>query len=65
MKVATCATCGSHDVRADAYVEWDVADQMWSIAQTFEKGAYCGDCDGETRIEFVELPKPVTRNSHD
>lgn len=62
MKIATCATCGSHDVRADAYAEWAVADQMWSLAQVFHKGAYCGDCDGETTIEFETLPKPITPN---
>jgi hypothetical protein len=46
-----CAHCGSGDVRADAYVEWDVEAQKWEVAQTFEKGAYCSKCDGETRIE--------------
>jgi hypothetical protein len=46
-----CSHCGSDDVRADAYAEWDVESQKWEIAQTFEKGAYCNECDGETRIE--------------
>jgi len=46
-----CSHCGSDEVRADAYAEWDVESQKWEIAQTFEKGAYCNQCDGETRIE--------------
>jgi hypothetical protein len=46
-----CAHCGSDDVRADAYAQWDVETQKWEIAQTFDKGAYCSKCDGETRIE--------------
>jgi hypothetical protein len=46
-----CAHCGSEDVVADAYAEWDVESQKWEVAQTFEKGAYCSQCDGETRIE--------------
>ena len=50
-----CAHCGSDDVRADAYAEWDVEAQKWEIAQTFEKGAYCDKCDGETRIEEEPL----------
>ena len=45
------AHCGSDDVRADAHAEWDVEAQKWEVAQTFEKGAYCNQCDGETRIE--------------
>jgi hypothetical protein len=46
-----CAHCGSEDVVADAYAEWDVESQTWEITQTFDKGGYCSQCDGETRIE--------------
>jgi hypothetical protein len=46
-----CSHCGSEDVRADAYAQWDVDSQSWEIAQVFEKGAFCSQCDGETRIE--------------
>jgi hypothetical protein len=46
-----CATCGSEDVLCDAYAEWDVVAQAWSLQNTFDKGAYCNTCDGETRIE--------------
>jgi hypothetical protein len=46
-----CAQCGSDEVRADAYAAWDVESQSWELAQTFDKGAYCDKCDGETRLE--------------
>jgi hypothetical protein len=46
-----CSQCGSEDVFADSYAQWDVESQSWEIAQTFDKGAYCNKCDGETRIE--------------
>jgi hypothetical protein len=36
---------------ADAYAEWDVESQSSELAQTFDKGAYCDKCDGETRLE--------------
>ena len=52
MKVRmVCSHCASEEVVADAYAEWDVDSQGWEIAQTFDKGAYCARCDGETRIE--------------
>jgi hypothetical protein len=49
-----CSHCDSEDVIADAYAEWDVESQVWEIVETFEKGAYCNQCEDETRI--VERP---------
>jgi hypothetical protein len=46
-----CSQCGSDEVRADAYAEWDVESQSWELAQTFDKGAHCDKCDAETRLE--------------
>ena len=54
--IAVCSHCGSHDVRADAYAEWDVQSQQWELAQTFEKGAFCGKCDGETTVAWAPIP---------
>jgi hypothetical protein len=34
-----CSDCGSDDVLADAYAEWDVVEQQWSLQNTFDKGA--------------------------
>ena len=46
-----CSICGGTNVKADAYAEWDVENQMWTLAgDPFDKGSYCDDCDGETRI---------------
>lgn len=57
-----CRECGSGDVRADAYAEWDDDAQVWQIFITFDKGAFCNACDGETRLEEKPLPAgPTTR----
>jgi hypothetical protein len=50
-----CSQCGSEEVLADAYAQWNVGSQRWDIVETFEKGAYCSKCDGATRIEEQPL----------
>ena len=50
-----CATCGSEDVLADAFAEWDFANQCWTVQSIMDKGHYCLACDGECRIEEREL----------
>lgn len=50
-----CKYCGSEQVRADAYAVWDFELQDWVVAETFDKGAYCGNCDGETKIVEKEV----------
>jgi hypothetical protein len=50
-----CGACGSSDIRADAYAVWSVAKQQWECLETFDKGSYCGVCDGEARIVQREL----------
>lgn len=51
-----CRHCRSTNVKADAYAEWNEDSQQWEVSATFDKGGYCDDCDGETRI--VEEPLP-------
>ena len=34
-----CSQCGSEEVLADAYAQWNVGSQQWEIVETFEKGA--------------------------
>ena len=46
-----CATCGSEDVLADAFAEWDALNQCWSVQCVMDKGHYCNACDAECRIE--------------
>jgi FkbM family methyltransferase len=55
--VYVCASCGSLDVRLNAYVEWNVKTQEWEIASIFDS-AICRDCGAETRIN--ETPTPDT-----
>lgn len=49
-----CATCGSENVQADAFASWNFETQSWEIAQTFDKGSYCDDCDGECHIDEID-----------
>lgn len=48
-----CRTCGSEDIQADAFAVWDVENQRWDVADVFDKGSVCNECDGECRIEWV------------
>jgi hypothetical protein len=48
-----CAECGSDDVLADAYAEWDKENQCWTVQNVMDKGHHCNACDGECRIEEV------------
>ena len=50
-----CRECGSDDVLCDAYAEWDVVEQHWSLQNTFGRGAWCNTCDGETRLNAVAI----------
>lgn len=48
-----CAKCGSEDVLADAYVEWDSEAQQWAVQNVMDKGHHCNACDEECDIEEV------------
>ena len=50
-----CSHCGSNEVLCDAYAEWNVEEQKWELQNTFDKGAYCNQCDGEARLEEKEI----------
>ena len=60
-----CRTCGSNDVLADAYAEWDRVNACWTVLNIYDKGAHCNKCDGETRLEWRRDPpdaaSPVDR----
>lgn len=52
-----CENCGSENVKADAYAEWDRDNQMWTLSgDPFDKGSYCEDCDGECSIIEKVIP---------
>lgn len=50
-----CRTCGSDEVVSDAYAAWNVDRQEWEVSATFDKGATCEKCGGETRLKWVDL----------
>lgn len=50
-----CCTCGSSSVSADAYARWNPETQDWEVSSTFDKGAACDVCGGETRIDEIPL----------
>ena len=52
-----CGTCGGNRVTRDAWAEWAVAEQQWTLGAVFDY-AYCHDCLAETRLEEVQLDEP-------
>ncbi|MHB8742802.1 MAG: hypothetical protein ACYC9L_06705 [Sulfuricaulis sp.] len=46
-----CKHCGSEQIVADANAVWNFRKQRWEVTDVFDKGHYCRQCDGETRIE--------------
>ena len=51
-----CDECGGTNVSRDAWAEWDATAQDWVLGAVFDYG-HCHDCDGESRLEEVPLPK--------
>lgn len=49
-----CGTCGSENVKRDAWAVWDEAEQKWVLGPVFDD-AFCDDCDRETEIKEVPL----------
>jgi hypothetical protein len=48
-----CATCGSDEVRADAWAEWDTEKQEWVLNNTFDY-KFCETCEGECGVDWIE-----------
>jgi len=44
-----CSNCGSADVSRDAWAQWDVESQRWTLRHVFDH-AYCHTCDQETSL---------------
>lgn len=49
-----CAACGSHNVKRDAWAEWNEETQAWELGTVFDAG-HCDDCDGAATLK--EVPK--------
>lgn len=47
-----CSTCGSADVRRDAWAEWEPEKQEWVLGAVYDDG-HCEVCAGESRLEEV------------
>lgn len=54
----TCSTCGSDDVRRDAWAEWDIDLQKWVLGTVFDAG-HCESCEGESRLVEEELEESL------
>lgn len=50
-----CSSCGSDDIKTDAYAVWDVEKQDWVLDQAFEKPCTCEKCGSECGLEWVEV----------
>ena len=48
-----CATCGSTDVRADAYAEWDTDAGQWVLHSTYDE-KHCENCEISTSLLEVD-----------
>ena len=44
-----CATCGSDQVKLDAWAAWSNETQSWELDSTMQM-AFCSDCDAETSL---------------
>jgi hypothetical protein len=53
-QIPVCSHCRSESIKADACAVWDPETQQWELSETFDKGACCQECDGETRIDWRE-----------
>jgi len=49
-----CSTCGSANVRRDAWAEWEPETQEWVLGSVFDDG-HCEVCEGESRLEEVAV----------
>ena len=54
-----CGSCGSNLVTRDAWAEWDVDEQDWSLGAVYDY-AFCHKCESDTRLLEVELKEAVT-----
>jgi hypothetical protein len=52
--VVVCNTCGSENVLVDAWAEWDVEAQGWTVVETFD-AAICDDCGGECSVSEKQI----------
>jgi len=49
-----CRHCGGTDVCVDAWADWDVEQQRWTMGEAFPQ-AFCRNCEGETSLVEIAL----------
>ena len=49
-----CSTCGSENVRPDAWAVWNIETQSWELSTVFDAG-FCDDCDDGASLDEVEI----------
>lgn len=47
-----CSTCGSEEVRRDAYASWNTKTQEWELITTFDN-TDCEQCGGQCSLEWI------------
>ncbi len=51
VRIMVCETCGSENVKSDAWAVWSTPDQKWELEGEPYQFSYCDDCEGECRVE--------------
>lgn len=50
-----CRSCGGDSVVIDGAARWNMAGQDWGLSGTYDASAYCDDCEGETKLNWVAV----------
>ena len=50
-KYPVCESCGSSDVKCDAWAVWDARAQEWEVGETFDM-AHCETCGNECSLAW-------------
>lgn len=45
--VKVCSECGSDDIVADAFAQWDKEQQRWTVAAIMDSGHSCNACGAD------------------
>ena len=54
-KKLICTVCGSTDILVDAYAQWNETTQKFELFETFDKGHFCNNCEGECSVKWKEI----------
>ena len=53
-----CRTCGSNNVRHDAWVVWNVDTQRMQIFEVYDN-TWCDDCEAECTVDEVPIDDTI------